>query len=159
MKNKIKFREISTGEEFEACQLVIECFNEFVAPGYDNEGVKEFLKYVNPNLMKERLTKDNFILVAIDSEVIIGMIEVRSNNHISLLYVKKQYHRRGIARRLIKLAIDKCRQVDSKIDEIDVNSSPYAVKIYERLGFIKTNTEQLSNGIRFIPMKLKLPSF
>ena len=159
MRNEILFRDINTGEEVKACRLVIECFNEFVAPGYDNEGVKEFLKYVNPNLMKERLTKDNFILVAIDSEVIIGMIEVRSNNHISLLYVKKQYHRRGLARRLIKLAIDKCRQVDSKIDEIDVNSSPYAVKIYERLGFIKTNTEQLSNGIRFIPMKLKLPSF
>ncbi|WP_460645598.1 GNAT family N-acetyltransferase [Lacrimispora brassicae] len=34
-----------------------------------------------------------------------------------------------------------------------VNSSPYAVEIYHKLGFVDTDTEQLVNGIRFIPME------
>lgn len=33
-----------------------------------------------------------------------------------------------------------------------VNSSPYAVKIYEHLGFRATDSEQTVNGLRFTPM-------
>ena len=33
-----------------------------------------------------------------------------------------------------------------------VNSSPYAVKIYRALGFVEVDTEQISDGIRYIPM-------
>ena len=36
-----------------------------------------------------------------------------------------------------------------------VNSSPYAVKIYEHLGFQATDTEQLVDGLRFTPMIYK----
>ena len=34
-----------------------------------------------------------------------------------------------------------------------VNSSPYAVPIYHKLGFVDTNTEQLASGMRYTPMK------
>lgn len=157
MNNEIVIREICDDEETKVCQLVTECFNEFVAPDYSDEGVNEFLKYVNPDSMQVRLAYDHFTLVAVDSSLLIGVIEVRSYNHISLLFVKREYHRRGIARKLLELAIEKCRQVDKIIDEVDVNSSPYAVKIYERLRFIKVDDERLVDGIRFIPMKLILP--
>jgi len=35
---------------------------------------------------------------------------------------------------------------------ITVNSSPYAVEAYRRLGFVNTDTEQLTNGIRYYSM-------
>jgi ribosomal protein S18 acetylase RimI-like enzyme len=159
MNKEVVIREIRKGEETKACQLVIECFNEFVAPDYGDEGVNEFLKYVNPDWMQERLERGNFAFVAVVDDLITGVIEVRSNNHISLLFVKKEYQGRGIARELLELAIEKCRQADNIIDEFDVNSSPYAVKIYEKLGFTRVDDEKLVNGIRFIPMKLKLVRF
>ena len=41
---------------------------------------------------------------------------------------------------------------DKSLTQITVNSSPYAVKVYERLGFMKTGEQQEKNGILFIPM-------
>lgn len=156
MNSGVLIREIHRGEEAEACQLVVESFNEFIAPGYSDEGVNEFLKYVNPESMQKRLADDSYALVAVIDGLMAGVIEVRSNNHIALLYVKKEYQRRGIAGKLVKSAIEKSRRSDRTIAEIEVNSSPYAVKIYEKLGFTGVDAEQTVNGIRFTPMKLKL---
>lgn len=34
-----------------------------------------------------------------------------------------------------------------------MHSSPYAVPVYHKLGFVDTGTEQVSDGIRYTPMK------
>jgi len=39
-----------------------------------------------------------------------------------------------------------------------VFSAPFAINIYKSLGFEATDTEQISNGIRFTPMKKYLMS-
>ncbi len=36
-----------------------------------------------------------------------------------------------------------------------VNSSPYAVPVYHKLGFIDMVSEQLADGMRFTPMKFE----
>ncbi len=156
MGNQITYREIYSGEEIQVCQMVREGFNEFIAPGYSQEGRNEFLKYVNPGFTRFRLAHDHFILVAVDGDIIAGAIEVRSNYHISLLFVKKEYHQRGVAKKLLELALDKCKKHKPEVSIIEVNLSPYAVPVYEKLGFIKINTEQVANGMRFTPMTLKL---
>jgi GNAT superfamily N-acetyltransferase len=156
MGKYLTYREIKNGEESRACQLVMECFNEFIAPGYIEEGVAEFSKYVNPHLMQWRLANNHFVLVALDKHVFVGIIEVRNYNHISLLFVKKEYHNRGIGKKLLEMAITKCRQHNKNNAIIEVNSSPFAVPVYEKMGFVKTNTEQIINGIRFIPMTRNL---
>ncbi len=40
-----------------------------------------------------------------------------------------------------------------KKEDMTVNSSPYAEKVYEHLGFIATDAEQAELGMRYIPMK------
>ncbi len=156
MEKEIIYREIHRGEEDKVCQMVEDCFNEFISPGYSQEGRNEFLKYLNPQSMQSRLAHNHFILVAVEGGVIAGVVEVRNCNHISLLFVKKEYHGRGIAKDLLKLALSKCQQIKSEINIIEVNSSPFAVHIYEKLGFTKVSTEQVVNGMRFTPMILKL---
>lgn len=152
----ITYREIQTGEEKEVCRLVMDCFNEFVAPGYIKEGVAEFSRYIDPDLMKARIANNHFVILAMDHDNIAGVIEVRNNNHISLFFVKKEYQHQGIGRRLHQLAINKCRNQSREITTIDVHSSPYAVHIYEKLGFVKQSEEQISNGIRYTPLILNL---
>jgi GNAT superfamily N-acetyltransferase len=156
MEREIAFREIKNGEELRACQLVMESFNEFVAPDYGEKGVIEFSKYVNPQLMRQRLVNNHFVIVALDKDVFAGIIELRNYNHVSLLFVKSKYHRHGIAKTLLETAIDKCRQHNTNLSLIEVNSSPFAIQIYEKLGFVKTNIEQVKNGIRFTSMIKKL---
>ena len=69
--------------------------------------------------------------------------------------VKKDYHRRGIARRLFQTVEEICKS-QNNISKITVNSSPYAIEVYHRLGFVDTDKELTVNGIRFTPMSYSL---
>lgn len=147
---------ISGTEAVKACILVNGCFDEFVAPGYSDEGKNEFKKFANPLKMQERLASGSFALSAENDAEIVGIIEVRDFNHISLLFVKKEFHRMGIAKKLFESALDICKRNIKGNAVLKVNSSPYAVEVYEKLGFVTEGDEAVLNGIRFIPMVYKI---
>jgi ribosomal protein S18 acetylase RimI-like enzyme len=67
---------------------------------------------------------------------IVGVIEVRQFRHISLLFVDDRFQRQGIARALVRHAVARCLSRRPDLRQITVRSSPYAVPIYERLGFL-----------------------
>ena len=58
---------------------------------------------------------------------------------------------KGIGKKLMGFIID-----DNENSFITVNSSRYAVSIYEKIGFIKTEEEKEQDGLKFTPMKLIL---
>ena len=66
---------------------------------------------------------------------------------IKVIFVDDRFHRMGIGRLLVESALKNCHT-----NKMTVNSSPYAVKIYRALGFVEVDTEQISDGIRYIPM-------
>ena len=144
------------GEEAEVIELVSMVFNEFVAPLYSNEGVSEFMKYLRVDELTERLKAGNFVLLAKSDAGIIGVTEIRDNNHIALLFVEGSRQKNGIGTRLLKMAIETCKARNPDTRRITLNSSPNAVNIYEKLGFYITESEQVKNGIRFVPMRLEI---
>ena len=73
-------------------------------------------------------------------------------SHLCLLFVEKACHRQGIARALFSALRDHCRTAPDT-PRITVNSSPYAVGAYRRLGFRTTGDERTVDGIRFTPME------
>ena len=150
----IEYRQMLPGEEVSVCNLIEEVFNEFIAPDYTEFGIQEFFEFANPQYMKVRVEHGNYILVALDGNKLIGIIEIDSNNHISLLFVKTDYQKRGIGRKLLELSINYCQRTNPSLGYIDVNSSPYAIEIYKKLGFLQMNTQQEVNGVRFTPLKL-----
>jgi ribosomal protein S18 acetylase RimI-like enzyme len=156
MEREITYREIQQGETEKVCALIMGCFNEFVAPGYSREGVIEFSQYVNSKSMELRLAHNHFIILGLDHSEIIGMIEVRENYHISLFFVKKEYHHQGVGHQLLELAINKSRSARPDLAFLEVNSSPYAVPIYQKFGFQKVANEQVTNGIRYTPLVYNL---
>ena len=85
---------------------------------------------------------------AFDNDELVGTLAMRDVNHISLFFVKESYHRKGIGKKLFETMKN-----DYDKHDFTVNSSPYAVEIYERLGFQKTDCEQITNGIRYTPMR------
>jgi predicted GNAT family N-acyltransferase len=147
---------MNPGEETKVCNLVSRVFNDFVAPLYDQEGVQEFFKYVEPTLLWQRSQENHFVLVATIRDKVVGMIEIRDYNHVSLLFVDRQFQQRGISKELLRRALETCLQHEPKLAEVSVNSSPNAVQVYERLGFYQKKPEQIKNGIRFVPMVLEL---
>jgi GNAT superfamily N-acetyltransferase len=155
MATSFQYRPMQPGEETAVYDIVARVFDAFVAPGYSQEGVQEFLKYASG--LGERAMSNHFVLLAVSHNTIAGMIEVRNCDHISMLFVGSDYQRRGISRALLDRALDICRREKPALSAITVNSSPYAVPIYERLGFQAKGPEQVVHGIRFTPMVLQLP--
>ena len=139
--------------------MEIKTLNEQLFDVYESFvlGHKESLMYYSIRFLKllmRVLDAEQKYLVAFDGDQLIGVIEVRSNNHISLLFVKAGYQNIGVARKLLSLSLASCRRVNPSLAYIDVHSSPNAVEIYEGLGFTRSGIEQEVNGIRFTPMKL-----
>jgi SAM-dependent methyltransferase/GNAT superfamily N-acetyltransferase len=139
-----------------ACELVARSFGEFVAPDYSPEGAAEFLRFAMPAAMLERVQGGGFVLVAEETGVLAGVAEFREDSHIALLFVDRPHQRRGIARELVRRGVDLCRSRQPGLTQITVNSSPYAIPVYLRLGFSATGPEQEVHGIRFTPMALPL---
>ena len=95
-------------------------------------------------------------MVASTPDGLAGMLEMRQNNHVALLFVDKAFHRQGVARALLDHALGEARRHQPDAERMTVNSSRYGVPAYEKLGFRQTGPERAVNGIAFIPMAMRL---
>ena len=154
METTTHYRAMQPGEEHTVCEMVARVFMVFVAPEYTEQGIQEFLKYAQPDALHQRVQENHFVLVAIHQGRMVGVIEMRNHDHVSLLFVDGAFHRQGISRELLRRALDICRQRHPGLTTVTVNSSPYAVEAYHRLDFTIASPEQQKNGIRFVPMTL-----
>ena len=57
---------------------------------------------------------------------VVGVIEIREDDHDALLFVEKSHQRKGIARELLLRSIEICRNRKAGINRITVYSSPNA---------------------------------
>jgi RimJ/RimL family protein N-acetyltransferase len=139
-----------------AMDMVWEVFSEFIAPDYEQQGIDEFKRFIDPAHITDKMLSGEFKLWgAFDDEKPVGIVAIGPPLRIALLSVDKRYQRQGIARKLFETALADKSRTDG-YDKITVNASPYAVHIYRRLSFVPTNTEQTVNGLRFTPMECKI---
>lgn len=156
MSEQIRIREMAENKITEAHALVSAVFDEFVAPLFSDRGIREFKAFIEPPKLLERLKTNSFMLTAeIDGEMV-GVIGVRDWNHVFLLFVRGDQQGKGIAKALLAEALQRCKTAKPDLAEVTVNSSPNAVEAYRQMGFIPTSEEQLTNGIRYVPMVLDL---
>ena len=147
------YRAMKAGEERDVCRLVARVFADFVAVLYSPQGVREFLAYAADfDQLRERLQANHFVLVAETQGRIVGAIEVRNCDHISLFFVDGELQRKGIGNGLWRRALVSCLANRPEVAKITVHSSPNATEAYQKLGFQAEGPEQTENGIRFVPM-------
>jgi len=144
------------GEEAEVYNLIYRVFKEFIAPDFSQQGIDEFLSFASPEGLAERTQANNFASLALCQNQIVGMIEIRDYDHISLLFVDAEYQGSGIGSELIERSLGRCLARNPNLDSMSVNSGPNSVAFYEKVGFLPTAPEQEQNGIRFVPMILRL---
>jgi ribosomal protein S18 acetylase RimI-like enzyme len=147
---------MNPGEEVEVVNLVARSFNEYIAPDFPEEGIEEFFRYANPRALRKRSDGSHFVIVAEADETIAGMIEIREMRHVSMLFVDKAFHRRGVARELFRAALDRIKSESRPPKKVTVHSSRYAISFYESLGFVRTGDEKIIHGVIHIPMALTL---
>jgi GNAT superfamily N-acetyltransferase len=149
-------RPMAPGEHLAVGQLVERVFRHDVAPLYADEGVREFLTYATADKILDRSGRDHQVLVAMTDDALIGIIEIRHCDHISLFFIDPSYQRGGVGRKLLACALACCREHRPDVEQVTVNSSPNAVEAYLRFGFRATGPLQAKNGIGFVPMTLEL---
>ena len=154
MREKCKYevREAMPDEWEDAMALAWRTFQKFEAHEYSQEGVKNFLDFISDNALRKMfLIHEYYLWVALDGNRIIGLISLRSRKHISLLFVDEKYHKQGVGRDLMEQAWQFLR--DKNVPFCTVNSSPYAVEFYHKLGFVDTGEERVEAGMRITPMR------
>lgn len=152
----IVIRKITTSEVESAMALALEVFMEFEAPDYGPTGVETFKKDIveNPEYLENARKGLCPIYGAFDGEKLVALMGMRSSKtHINLVFTKKEYHRKGIARAIFHYLLDDVLQENPALEALTLNSSPYGLPFYLRIGFVPQNGEQTVNGIRFTPMK------
>lgn len=143
MMSKLLIKQLNNNEIENALSLAWKVFMEYEAPDYTQEGIDEFYKSIHDEKFLSMLS----LYGAFSDDELVGVIATRSNGkHIALFFVDGKYHRQGIGKQLLK---------EVQTSKMTVNSSPYAVSIYRKLGFESTDTEQVVNGLRFTPMRLR----
>jgi predicted GNAT family N-acyltransferase len=147
-------KEVRKDKLKQALDLVNKVFSEFVAVDYSEQGKKSFEDYLKikyEEVSSDIDTGNKKVWGFYQDDEIIGVIATKEISHIALMFVDKHYHRKGIARKLFDAVLSELKD-NTNATQITVNSSPYALKAYERLGFIKTDEQQENDGIIYIPM-------
>ena len=146
----VEISRLELSELSEAKKLVKKVFMTFEAPDYSKEGVAHFLTYLDEELEMELSVNQVQVWCGKDARQIVGLLAVRLPAHVALLFVDEAYHRQGIAKQLFQEMLSELMP-----EQVTVNSSPYAVPIYERLGFQIEGNEKTVSGIRCQSMVYK----
>ncbi|MCR5669594.1 MAG: GNAT family N-acetyltransferase [Butyrivibrio sp.] len=137
-------------------RLAWDTFARFDAPDYSQEGIENFRKFVNDDMLHKMFLAGHYqLFVAIDGDKCVGMLTLREGKHISLLFVDENYHRNGIGSALITF-VSRYVHDEEGLDKLTVNSSPYAVGFYHKRGFRDIGSETVADGIRYTPMERQL---
>ncbi|MCE3604102.1 GNAT family N-acetyltransferase [Massilia sp. P8910] len=82
-----------------------------------------------------------------------GFIAVRERKHLYHMFVGKNFHGRGVARAMWDVA-RRAAMEGGGDGSFTVNSSNYALPVYQSMGFERSAPMQSVNGLYFNPMKL-----
>ena len=154
--NNIVIRKINSDEVPDAMELALEVFMQFEAPDYDPSGVETFKRDIveNSEYLKNARRGLCPIYGAFDGDRMVALMGMRSSKtHINLVFTRKEYHRRGIARAIFRYLLSDLLAENPALEEITLNSSPYGLPFYLKIGFMPLGDEREINGIRFTPMK------
>lgn len=145
---------VATREDAEAISALIHGLAHYFTLDPNGAGAEEFLKTIAPNSIAEYIGAKNFCYrVGIVHGAIAGVVAIRDNKHLYHLFVASQFQKRGFSVQLWNYIKAEATRLGNP-GEFTVNSTPYAVPVYESFGFQSTGEKVETNGIAFIPMKL-----
>lgn len=149
-------RKVNYEDLEKAFLLIWDTFLEFVAPDYSKEAVETFkINFIENEDFKECFKNGKQIMYgAYFEEKLVGVISISEKNHVSCVFIGKNYHRNGIATMLFNQLISELKK--RQVKRITLNSSPYAIHFYHAIGFIDLGEQQEFQGILFTPMELIL---
>lgn len=156
LETPYEIRTADRDEWEEAMALAWRTFLQYEAEDYPPEGVKNFERFVTDSTIYRMFLIGSYhLFVAYAGTALVGMITLRDASHISLLFVDEKYHRQGIGRALVQYVISYLAS-GNRASHLTVNSSPYGVEFYHKLGFRDVRPQEQKDGIIYTPMEFVL---
>lgn len=147
---KFKIEKANINDIEEISDLVKRIYLKYNSKIDSEEGINNILTFMSKENMRLRFYIEGaLMLVARDeNKKIIGAIELKNFEHISLFFVDDKYFKFGIGKKLF----EEVKNI-LELEKYSVNASDYALEFYKKLGFVQiTDSIKIENGVHFYPM-------
>jgi len=141
-------------EEWDATMdMVWKTFLKYDGGDCSQEGIQSFRNFITDERLKQAFLEGKYqLLLALYGERVIGAGSLRAINHLSLLFVDGEWHRKGVGRALVETL---CDYLKNELGEryVSLQASPFAVGFYKKLGFTQIKTQSDTPGVPVVPME------
>jgi ribosomal protein S18 acetylase RimI-like enzyme len=136
--------------------LLIQSVAHYFTLHQEGIGAEDFLKTISPEAIEGYIKAPNFLYLAgfIDGELA-GVVAIRDNRHLYHLFIAPKFQRKSLAKKLWHEAMAESIERGNP-GTFTVNSTPFAVPVYESFGFEVTGPKRETKGIAFVPMTFSL---
>ena len=100
MMNAITYRPPELGDEYEISACIWASANLWELLDKTPESVNEWKQICDPEELRERILSSEKKLVATWNSIVIGFIAFRKRNHLSLLFIRREFSRQGVGKEL-----------------------------------------------------------
>jgi putative acetyltransferase len=143
--NTIIYRPPDSGDEYQISGCMWAAANLWELTDGTPESVAEWLQLCHPDELRDRILSREKTLIAIWHGVVVGFIAFKRGNHLSLLFVRKEFSGQGIARELFS-------HCAHDLETVTVNAAEAAVGFYQKVGFQQSGDRFCKFGIWGMPM-------
>ena len=150
----VHIREAQVEDAEAITDLIVGAAKFFLAETSGKEA-EDFFGTVSAEAMRRRILDPSFQkLVAIVEGEMAGVLVMQENGHLYHLFVGERYHRQGLARQMWDRAREDAMAAGNP-GTFTLNSTLYAVSVYESLGFRATGERVRKYGAEFVAMRLE----
>jgi len=150
---EISIRLAEYSDLAEMQKMFVDTIKTICTSDYDEQQIKAWVSGVeNKERWNEIMTKQ-FVLIAQDADKIVGFITLASGCHIDLLYVHKNYQRKGIAKQLLDEITNEALRLRQTNLTSDVSKTAKA--FFLRNGFKQLQEQtNIRQGIELVNYKM-----
>ena len=150
MAQSIKIRKAIPTDAKAISELMSPLVKEFISYEYTEQGAEVMLTSMTPKIIRSNIDQSYEYFVAEERNKIIGVLGFKQGYHLFHCFVNKNYQRKHLGKKLWQYWL-----ASTKPGKVTVNSSKYAVKFYQALGFKSKNEIFEKNGVTCYPMVYK----
>jgi len=151
--SNLSVRDLNETDREAYSSLVLDVFDEFVAPHWSPEGIETFHQ-TSPEEAKERFSDELFIRLGAESNgELVGVLMMSLSGHLYAIFVAGHAQRSGVGRRLLKEGLTRMLRANPSVSEITSNAAPNSVQAHESFGFETMGPEIETSGIRVMRMR------
>ena len=154
---RITIRPATKQDAAAIAQIIYDSSVPIITDEFDEEATAIFLSAATAEAISYYMDNGTEYHIAECNGRAIGTVGIDDKAHLFQLFVLPEFHRRGLASYLWNHGKDHYMEHKSTT-YFTVNSSNFAVRFYEKLGFQRTGPMEEKKGVKFNPMRLCLAS-